>query len=118
VLLVALPLGPGVVAFVLVYGSANGIGTLTRALTLADMYGPDHYGAISSVMAAFSSVAGAGAPFAAAAVAAVVGPEPVFLGLAALSVAAAACNEIVARPTRGPSDDVLDADPAALTPGT
>ena len=117
VALVVLPLWPGVVVFLAVYGAANGIGTLTRALTLADLYGPDHYGAISSALGAVTAVGGAVAPFAAAAMADVTGAGPVFLGLAALSVAAAACNEVVARPTRGVDEEVLDADPAALSPG-
>jgi predicted MFS family arabinose efflux permease len=117
VALVVLPVWPAVVVFLAVYGAANGIGTLTRALTLADLYGPDHYGAISSVIGAASSIAGAGAPFAAALAADVVGEAPVFLGLAALTVAGGACNEVVARPTRRVPVAVLDDDHSALAPG-
>jgi hypothetical protein len=101
-----------------VYGSANGISTLTRALTLADLYGPDHYGAISSVVGAVSAISGASAPFVAAVAAEWIGLGPVYLTLAGLSFAAAACNEVVARPTRGVSAEVLDDDPAALAPGS
>jgi MFS family permease len=101
ILLVVLPVEVGVVAYVLVYGASNGISTLTRALTLAELYGPAHYGAISSVIAAVSAIGGAAAPFLAAAAADVVGLPSVFLGLAGLSLVSALCNEVVARPTRG-----------------
>src|SRR5437867_1360476 len=57
----------GVVLFVAVYGAANGIATLTRATAVAELYGAEYYGSISSVVAAASAVAGALAPFAAAA---------------------------------------------------
>src|SRR5207249_4636466 len=49
------------------YGSANGIATLTRATTLAELYGPDYYGSISAVIAAVSAIGGALAPVAVAA---------------------------------------------------
>ena len=93
---------PGVVLFVVVYGSANGIATLTRATTLADLYGPDHYGSISSVIASISAVAGALAPFAVAAgIDLAGGYAPVFGALVVLSGLAALANELVAWPSRG-----------------
>src|SRR5206468_2247011 len=48
-LLVAVPGMAGVAVFVGIYGSANGIATLTRATTIAELYGPAHYGSISAV---------------------------------------------------------------------
>ena len=91
----------GVVVFIVVYGSTNGISTLTRATTISELYGHEHYGAISSIIASTSAVAGALAPFAVAAAADIVGSlTPVFAGLAVLSGVAAIANEIVARPSR------------------
>ncbi|HET6873905.1 MAG TPA: MFS transporter [Acidimicrobiales bacterium] len=94
--------GPvGIALFVVVYGAANGVATLTRAITLAELYGPDHYGSISSVVASVSSLGGALAPFAAAAAIDAVGATaPVFAGLAGLSALAAVSNEAVAWSTR------------------
>jgi len=100
-LLVALPGRTGIVPFVVVYGAANGVSTLTRATTLAELYGPDHYGAISSVIGSISAFGGALAPFAAAAaIDAVGGVGPVFAGLVGVSLLAAVANEVVARPSR------------------
>jgi MFS family permease len=100
-LLLVLPGRSGVAPFVVVYGAANGVSTLTRATTLAELYGPDHYGAISSVIGSISAFGGALAPFAAAfAIDRVGGIGPVFAGMAAVSVLAALANEVVARPSR------------------
>ena len=115
VLLVALPIGPGAALFLILYGSANGIATLTRALTLADLYGPEHYGSISAVISAVASVGGAAAPFAAAAAIDAFGGAAAFVGLAAISMVAAACNEVVARPTRVRTT-VAALDPATAGP--
>ncbi|MGH2686985.1 MAG: MFS transporter, partial [Actinomycetota bacterium] len=105
-LLLVVPGLSGVVMFVLVYGSANGVGTLTRATTIAELYGPAHYGAISAVMASVTSIGGAMAPFAAAAAIELVGDDdPVLAGLVGLSLAAAACNELVGRGSRGSAGD-------------
>ena len=106
VLLLAVPGLSGVALFVLVYGSANGVGTLTRATTIAELYGPAHYGSISAVIASVTSIGGALAPFLAAAAIELVGDdEPVLAGLVVLSLLAAACNELVGRPTRGVAGD-------------
>jgi MFS family permease len=92
---------PGVVLFVVVYGAANGIATLTRATAVAELYGAEYYGSISSVVAAASAVAGALAPFAAAAAIDVIGRDtPVLWGLAAISVLAAALHSRIRRVTR------------------
>ena len=106
VLLLAVPGLAGVVLFVLVYGSANGVATLTRATTIAELYGPAHYGSISAVIASVGAVGGALAPFLAAAAFDLVGDDdPVFAGLVGVALAAAVCNELVGRPTRGLSAD-------------
>jgi MFS family permease len=107
----------GVALFVVVYGSANGIATLTRATTVAELFGPDHYGSISAVIASVGAVGGALAPFlAAVAIDLTGGEEPVLLGLVALSAIAAAANELVARPTRGAVPSEFELDPAAAVP--
>lgn len=92
-LLLVVPGVGGVIVFVLVYGAANGLSTLTRATTVATLYGATHYGAISAVVAAISALGGAGAPFAVAAISDAVGDErPVWAGLAVLSIIAAITN--------------------------
>ena len=92
---------PGIALFVVVYGSANGIATLTRATTLAELYGPDYYGSISAVIAAVSAIGGALAPFAVAAAIDVAGGyRPVLGALVVLSGLAAVANELVGRPSR------------------
>lgn len=102
VALLTVPGWPGVVVFVLVYGSSNGMSTLTRATTVAELYGRRHYGAINGVIASVNALAGAAAPFAVAFATDVIGREaPVFGGLAAVSFLAAAANEVVARWDRG-----------------
>src|SRR5207237_10202088 len=64
-LLLVVPGMAGVAVFVVVYGSANGVATLTRATTIAELYGLDHYGAISGVISSVGAIVGAVAPFAA-----------------------------------------------------
>ena len=101
VLLLVVAGAPGIVLFVVVYGSTNGLSTLTRATTIAELYGHEHYGQISAVIASISAIAGALAPFAVAAAADVVGTlGPVFLAMAVLTAAAACTNEVVGRSTR------------------
>lgn len=91
--LIAEPRLGGVIAFVAVYGAANGLQTLTRATVVADLYGALHYGSISAVVGAVSTVGGAIAPFAFAAAVSVVGRDaPVLWGLVGVSVLAAAAN--------------------------
>ena len=106
---------PGVVLFVVVYGSSNGIATLTRATTVAEVYGREHYGTIAGVIGALSGLAGACAPFLVAVAAdAVGGVAQVMAGLVVLSLVSAAANEVVARSAaveRVAIDDV-SADPS------
>ena len=115
--LLVVPGWTGIGLFIAIYGSANGIGTLTRAMTVAELYGAEHYGTISSIIAAVSAVGGALAPFGAAAAIDRVGRDtPVFAALAALCLAAAIINRGVAT-SHGPPAvaigvDELEADPA------
>jgi MFS family permease len=89
------PTVPGVIAFLVVYGAANGLQTLTRATVIADLYGAAHYGSISSIVSAVSAVAGSLAPFMVALAIELVGAdEPVLWGLAAIAFASAIANEI------------------------
>jgi MFS family permease len=114
---VVLPGAVGLVPFVIVYGAANGVATLTRATTLAELYGPRHYGSISAVVASVSAFGGAVAPFAAAvAIDLVGGIGPVFAGLVVLSGLAALVNALVARPNRRMLPASSGIDPA--TAGT
>jgi MFS family permease len=95
--LLLIPGWAGIVLFIAIYGSANGIGTLTRAMTVAELYGAEHYGTISSIIAAVSAIGGALAPFGAAAAIDLVGRDaPVFWALAALCALAAIINRGVA----------------------
>ena len=100
-LLLVVPGGAGVVAFVVVYGATNGLATLTRATAVAELYGARHYGAISSVIAAVGSVAGAVAPFAFAVAVDLTGDDDLVLwGLVGVSVLAAFASARVAGATR------------------
>jgi nitrate/nitrite transporter NarK len=94
----ALVLSPtigGVAIFVAIYGAANGLQTLTRAIVIADLYGAAHYGSISAVVSAVSALGGAVAPFVVAAAIELAGAdEPVLWGLVGLSAASAVANEV------------------------
>jgi hypothetical protein len=100
--LVLSPTVAGVAVFLVLYGAANGLQTLTRATVIADLYGTAHYGAISAVVSSVSAVAGSTAPFAMSGAIALVGrDEPVLWGLVAISVASAALNELSIRSASG-----------------
>ncbi|HEX6489484.1 MAG TPA: MFS transporter [Candidatus Dormibacteraeota bacterium] len=97
--LLLLPGWPGVVVFLLVYGSANGLTTLTQATSVSELYGARHFGSISSVVTSVAALGAAGAPFAAAAASDAFGGDgPVFAGVAAMLVVAAALNGLVSPP--------------------
>jgi len=81
------------VGFVVVFGMANGMLTLARATTVAELYGSAHYGRISGLMAFWITLARAGGPSAVALAHAVAGQryEPALVGMAAvMGIAAAA----------------------------
>lgn len=100
--LVVSPTLVGVVVFLVLYGAANGLQTLTRATVIADLYGVTHYGAISAVVSSVSAVAGSTAPFATSGAIELVGrTAPVLWGLVVLSVASAGLNELAVRSPSG-----------------
>jgi hypothetical protein len=53
---------PTLVPVVVVLGAANGMATLARATTVAEIFGPAHYGSISGAMALGTNGARAVAP--------------------------------------------------------
>lgn len=80
---------PTLIPMIVVLGAANGMSTLARATTIAEVFGPRHYGAISGAIALGSNGARALAPVAAAALrVALGGYEPVFGLLTAVLVLA------------------------------
>jgi len=80
---------PTLAPMVVMLGAANGMATLARATTIAEIFGPRHYGAISGAMALGANGARAVAPFAAALLQiALGGYEPVFWLLAGALVVA------------------------------
>jgi MFS family permease len=79
-----------VVVGLVLLGMGNGMGTLARATTIADLYGAKAYGTIASVAASMTTAARAGGPVAAAVLAAAVGYGALLWTLAALAALAAA----------------------------
>jgi predicted MFS family arabinose efflux permease len=71
-------------------GMGNGMGTLARATTIADLYGPAAYGTIASAAASMTTAARAGGPVAAAVLAAATGYTTLLWTLAALAALAGA----------------------------
>lgn len=92
---------PTVVPFVAMQGTSNGMSTLVRASTLAELFGARHYGSISGAMALGANGARAIAPVAASLLwVALGGYEPIFWSFAvALLVAAGAVLVVRARAT-------------------
>ncbi len=85
-----------VVPFVAMQGMANGMSTLVRASTLAELFGPRHYGAISGAIALGANGARALAPVAASVLwVALGGYETIFWSFAAALVAAAGAVLVV-----------------------
>jgi MFS family permease len=54
--------GAGLAVFVCLFGIGNGMSTLLRASTLAELYGPGRYGRVSGVLAFFSTLGRAAGP--------------------------------------------------------
>jgi MFS family permease len=79
-----------VIAGLVVLGMGNGMATLARATSIADLFGPAAYGTIASVAALTTTGARAAGPFAAAVYAAALGYDALLWTLVALSVIAAA----------------------------
>lgn len=78
-----------VVLGLVVLGMGNGMATLARATSIADMYGPAAYGTIASVAASLTTSARAGAPVVAAVYAAAFGYGALLWTLSGLAAAAA-----------------------------
>ena len=52
----------GLILFVCLFGMSNGIATLVRASTLADLYGREMYGRVGGIVSLFNTVGRAGGP--------------------------------------------------------
>jgi MFS family permease len=79
--------GVGLAAFVCLFGMGNGMSTLLRASTLAELYGPERMGRVSGVVSLFSTLGRAAGPvIASLACAALGGYEHAFAGLTFLLV--------------------------------
>jgi MFS family permease len=61
--LALMPSRPGLVLFVCLFGVSNGIVTLVRASTLAELYGRERYGRVGGIVSLFNTVGRAGGPF-------------------------------------------------------
>jgi MFS family permease len=81
--------GPAVVAGLVLLGMGNGMATLSRATSIADLYGAGAYGTIAGVTASTTTAARAVGPFAGALWAAAVGYEAMLWTLVVLAAAAA-----------------------------
>lgn len=81
----------GLILVIAVLGAANGMATLARATTLAEVFGPAHYASISGAVALGANGSRALGPVGASVLYAVLGGyRPVFWGLAAALVAVGA----------------------------
>lgn len=91
---------PTLAPMVVVLGAANGMSTLARATTVAEIFGPRHYGAISGAIALGANGARAAGPVVSAMLqVALGGYEPLFWTLAAaLALAGLAVSMTRARP--------------------
>jgi MFS family permease len=81
-----------VIAGFVLLGMGNGMATLARATSIADLYGPAAYGTIGAVAGGMITVARAAAPVSAAVYSAAVGYTALMWTLAALALAAAAVS--------------------------
>jgi MFS family permease len=81
----------GAVASVLTFGLGFGVATITRPAVLVDRYGTVRYATIAASLATPTTLAKAGAPLAAAAVATTAGYSTVMAGVAAACLVAAGC---------------------------
>jgi MFS family permease len=86
-----------VVVGLVVLGMGNGMATLARATTIADLYGSGAYGTIASVAGGLTTAARAAGPFAAALYGAAVGYTALLWTLAGLALFAAVLAHRAAR---------------------
>jgi MFS family permease len=99
---------PTLVPFVMMFGAANGMSTLARASSVAEIFGPRHYGAISGAMALGANGARAVGPVAASLLVVALGSyERVFwlltAALAAVSIGVFAAGTEVSRESTTPA---------------
>ena len=91
----------GLVLVIVVLGAANGMGTLARASTLADVFGAGHYASIGGAVALGANGARAAGPLGASLLyLALGGYRPVFWTLAGALAAVGAVVAVVARDVR------------------
>jgi predicted MFS family arabinose efflux permease len=91
----------GLVLMIVVLGAANGMGTLARATTLAQVFGPGHYASIGGAVALGANGARAAGPLGASLLyLALGGYRPVFWTLAGALVVMGAVVAVAAREAR------------------
>jgi predicted MFS family arabinose efflux permease len=94
----------GLFLMVIVLGAANGMGTLARATTLAEVFGPAHYASIGGAVALGANGARAAGPLGASLLyLALGGYRPVFWSLAAALVVVGALVAVIARDAPEPA---------------
>ncbi|HEY6890575.1 MAG TPA: MFS transporter [Solirubrobacter sp.] len=105
----------GAVCGLVLLGMGNGMATLARATTIADLYGSGAYGAIASVAGAMTTGARAVGPFAAALYAAAVGYTALLWTLSGLAFVAAV---LAHRAERLATGQASQAESSSSAPGT
>jgi MFS family permease len=90
---------PTLIPMVLLLGAANGVSTLARATTIAELFGPRHYGSISGAVALGANGARALAPVGAAVLQIALGGYPALFGVLAASLVLAGLGVLVTRRT-------------------
>ncbi|MGH7401444.1 MAG: MFS transporter [Candidatus Rokuibacteriota bacterium] len=94
----------GLFLMIAVLGAANGMGTLARATTLAEVFGPAHYASIGGAVALGANGARAAGPLGASLLyLALGGYRPVFWTLAGALVVVGAVVAVAAREKRAPA---------------
>ncbi|HLV12085.1 MAG TPA: MFS transporter [Trueperaceae bacterium] len=103
-LLLVLPLPAyGLVAFAVLFGAANGAGTLARAALVAERFGSRHYGAINGSMSTLIALAQTVAPLSVGFLRVATGDYAVALLVLAGTAVVAALAVLKARPPRQPA---------------
>ena len=88
---------PTLAPMVVILGAANGMSTLARATTIAELFGPRHYGAISGAVALGANGARALAPVGAALLQVALGGYERVFALLALSLILAGAGMLLTR---------------------
>ena len=88
---------PTLAPMVVILGAANGMSTLARATTIAELFGPQHYGTISGAVALGANGARALAPVGAALLQVALGGYERVFGLLALSLVLAGAGMLLTR---------------------